>query len=126
MHSSMFPSNPQFPGVQFEKNIAFCVDALKNKLPTVEELLETPLGLARIVALLCICAEHTFTEGSAFAEGFGPAFVTALDAYVGSAMEAEVIKEIGEMDSEAHFRTSHTKLYHIVKAHLLRTRPEGV
>ncbi|KAF7343569.1 GTP-binding protein [Mycena sanguinolenta] len=107
-----------------EKNFAFCVDALKNKLPAVEEVLQTSPGRAQIVALLCICAEHTFTKGSAFAESFGPAFITALDAYVGSPTEAEVIKEIDEMGPEAYDYARRQKLSNIVRAHLLRTQAE--
>ncbi|KAF7343546.1 GTP-binding protein [Mycena sanguinolenta] len=108
-----------FPHV-WDKNVAFCIDALKNKLPAVEYLIETPLGLAQLVALLCICAEHTFTEGSVFEEGFGTAFVIALDAYVGSPTEAAVTTEISEMDPEADFETRRDKLCDIIKAHRLR------
>ncbi|KAJ6484757.1 hypothetical protein C8R45DRAFT_1098913 [Mycena sanguinolenta] len=107
-----------------QKNMASCVDALKNKLPAVEDLIQTPLGLTQIIALLCICAEHTFTKGSVSVEGFGPVFVIALDAYVGSPTEVEVLKEIGEMDPEAGRRGREDKLSNIIKVNLLRTRPE--
>ncbi|KAJ6462088.1 hypothetical protein C8R45DRAFT_940904 [Mycena sanguinolenta] len=69
--------------------------------------------------VLCICAEHIFTEGSASADGFGPAFVIALDAYVGSPTEAEVIEEICEMGLEADREAGAEKLPTIVKAHPL-------
>ncbi|KAF7343530.1 GTP-binding protein [Mycena sanguinolenta] len=46
----LFFTPPLFSDVQFEKNVAFCIDALKKKLPAAEELVRTPLGLAHIVA----------------------------------------------------------------------------
>ncbi|KAJ6484729.1 hypothetical protein C8R45DRAFT_931180 [Mycena sanguinolenta] len=80
-----------------------------------------------VAQVLCICAEHTFTDRSASAEGFGPAIVTALDAYLGSPTEAEVINDI-EMDleaaddSEADHAARIKKLSKIIKAHPLRLK----
>ncbi|KAF7343578.1 hypothetical protein MSAN_01978300 [Mycena sanguinolenta] len=46
-----------------------------------------------------------------------------MDAYVGSPTEAEVIKEIGEMDPEADFDARWPRLSNIVKAHLYVHEP---
>ncbi|KAJ7501552.1 hypothetical protein B0H11DRAFT_1992123 [Mycena galericulata] len=103
------------------QHVAFCTDASQKKFPGLEEFIRTPLGLAQFSALLCICIEQTFIEASASGEGFGPAFSTALAAYVGSSTEAEVIKEItGEFDPKSSIEVQVEKLCNIIKTHRLR------
>jgi hypothetical protein len=44
--------------------------------------------------VICICTEQTVTQTSATEEGFGQAFLTALDAYVKSTVRDEVNRAI--------------------------------
>lgn len=72
--------------------------------------------------MICICAEQTFTQRSATEEGFGQAFLTALDAYVKSTVRDEVNRAIkvlleGE-DGSVNFIEE--GLEDIIKNHRLR------
>ncbi|KAK7001898.1 hypothetical protein R3P38DRAFT_3216286 [Favolaschia claudopus] len=42
---------------------------------------------------ICICAEQTFSEGSAKSQGFVPAFEDAMEHYVGSELEKHALHE---------------------------------
>ncbi|KAJ7241767.1 hypothetical protein C8J57DRAFT_1526562 [Mycena rebaudengoi] len=57
---------------------------------------KTESGRAMIIAAICICAEQTFTEASALRLQFSPAFQAALNAYVGSKIQADVNGKIAE------------------------------
>ncbi|KAF7368544.1 hypothetical protein MVEN_00177700 [Mycena venus] len=90
------PLIPIIPWHQ-EQNISHCMRALNHKFPNIEESIKTPVGCGELLALLCICAEQTFTEESAVDKHFGPAFSRAIVAYIGSPTEAKMIKEIREI-----------------------------
>ena len=45
--------------------------------------------------MLCICAEQTFSQGSARKKGFDHAFSSVLNAYMESPVRDDVTKEIG-------------------------------
>ncbi|KAJ7202390.1 hypothetical protein GGX14DRAFT_399555 [Mycena pura] len=68
-----------------------------HKFLSLENLNKTATGSRRAeLFAMCICIEQTFMEGSAKKNGYGPAFIVALDVYVGSATEATVAGKIQE------------------------------
>ncbi|KAJ7713069.1 hypothetical protein B0H16DRAFT_1478984 [Mycena metata] len=95
--------------------------------------LESSSGQAELVTAICICIEQTFTQASAHQESFGPAFSTALDAYlastikdaVNSAITALPAQDFEQVDREYSWKPVKKvapKLVYIIKNHRLRKK----
>ncbi|KAF7333928.1 hypothetical protein MSAN_02394700 [Mycena sanguinolenta] len=74
--------------------IDLCTAALSEKFFSLDEMIATLRGRSLFSAALCICCAQTFIDRSSVAMGFGPAFVAALNAYLGSNTEPAVVAEI--------------------------------
>jgi len=60
----------------------------------LDESLQMVSGQAYLLALICVCAEQTFTQASATEKGFARAFSIALDAYMKSTASDEANQAI--------------------------------
>jgi hypothetical protein len=72
--------------------------------------------------VICVCAEQTFTQASAFTKGFAQAFSIALNAYVKSTVRDAANQEIKLLleGRDTLDDSSLDKLGDIIKNHHLR------
>ncbi|KAK7026314.1 GTP-binding protein [Favolaschia claudopus] len=74
------------------------------------------------ILAICICAEQTFSEGSAYSRGFASAFENAMEHYAGSELEAHAIQQYNESSApSSDWRRRRQTLFDIIQSHPLRT-----
>ncbi|KAK7063389.1 hypothetical protein R3P38DRAFT_992 [Favolaschia claudopus] len=106
---------------------------MQAKYPKLEQDPSTKVQLStklQLIMAICICAEQTFSEGSAKSQGFVPAFENAMEHYVGSEVEKHVLQEyhessVSSSDFKRHQLEMVNILHHIILNHPLRISPSA-
>ncbi|KAJ7230011.1 hypothetical protein GGX14DRAFT_692008, partial [Mycena pura] len=93
----------------------------------------TPHGCAELFAIICICAEQTFSQASIYGVDFSDAFSKALDAYISSTLDDSVRNAIAKLPQQDYQEVENpgdpsyrqqkkvvAPLVEIVKTHRLR------